>query len=600
MILRRLLFVAAVPLLAAWPVRPQSAHPALAYTVSFPHPEAHFLHVTMRAEGLKGELQDFKLPAWSPGYYHILDYAKFIQHFGAEDAAGHALPWERTTKNTWRVVAGNSPVIVLSYDVAATSPFGVQNFVNETRAYLSPAGVYMHPAAILGQPVTATFQLPSGWQRIASGLDPVPGRTNTFTASDYDVLYDCPTLIGNQETIEFAVSGRPHAVVLENIAPAVSRPKMLADLKLMVEAATRLIGDIPYRHYTFLMMGTGNGGIEHLNSASISFNGKSLESPEGYLRWLSYVAHEYFHNFNVKRIRPIALGPFDYDAENLTSMLWVSEGLSVYYQDLLLVRSGLMTRDQYLEKMQGAIAKFENAAGHHYQSATDSSLDTWSTNNAMTGDRNATISYYDNGAMLGAMLDLKIRTLSENRKSLDDVMRALYQRFYQQKKRGFTDAEFRHECEAAAGGDLSEVFDYAATTKDVDYTRYFALAGLTLDIKSEDAPGAWIGLDTQKRGTQLFVVSAAPGSPAESAGLRPGDEITSVVGNVQAIATVLAAGKPGDTLKLKISRGGAAQEVEVALAKNFKRSYRFQLRADASTLQADILKSWLRNESGRP
>ena len=599
MISRLQFLIAGALLSAACAARAQQSRPALAFTISFPHPDQHSFHVAMRCDGLKGELQDFKLPAWSPGYYRILDYARFVQHFRAEDGAGRALPWERTTKNTWRVVTANAAAIVLHYDVTATSTFGVQNFVNETRAYLSPAGVYLHPAN-LAQPVAVTFELPSAWQRIASGLDPVPGHPNSFTADDYDTLYDCPTLIGNQETIQFEVGGRPHYVVLENVGPAVSRPKMLADLKLMVEAATRLIGDIPYRHYTFLMMGTGNGGIEHLNSASISFNGKSLESPQGYLRWLSYVAHEYFHNFNVKRIRPIALGPFDYDAENLTAMLWVSEGLSVYYQDLLLVRAGLMTRDQYLEKMQGAIAKFENAPGHHYQSATDSSLDTWSTNNSMSGDRNSTISYYDNGAMLGAMLDLKIRTMSANRHSLDDVMRALYRKFYQQKRRGFTDAEFRQECEAAAGGDLGEVFDYASTTVDVDYPRYFALAGLTLGVQSDDAPGTWIGLDTQKRGSQIFVVSAAPGSPADSAGLRAGDEIASVAGNVQSIAAVLASAKPGDAMKLKVSRDGASRDVEVTLAKNFKRTYRFEIRPDATELQSAILKDWLRNENGRP
>ena len=205
--------------------------------------------------------------------------------------------------------------------------------------------------------------------------------------------------------LQFEVQGRPHRVVIENVAATVDRAKMLADLKKMVETATQLIGDIPYRHYTFLMMGTGNGGIEHMNSAAIAFNGASLNTENGYRGWLSYVAHEYFHNFNVKRIRPIALGTFDYETENLTNMLWVSEGLSVYYQDLVTLRAGLVTRDQYLEKMKNSMARFENASGRHYQSATESSLYTWGTS-GVGRDRNTTISYYDNGAMLGAMLDL--------------------------------------------------------------------------------------------------------------------------------------------------------------------------------------------------
>ncbi len=167
-------------------------------------------------------------------------------------------------------------------------------------------------------------------------------------------------------------------------------------------------------------------------------------------------------------------------------MLWVSEGLSVYYQDLVLVRAGLMTKDQYLTKMAGAIGTFDNSTGHRYQSATESSQNTWNSGSGVGGDRNTTISYYNNGAMLGAMLDLKIRDGSKNQKSLDDVMRSLYQKYYEQKKRGFTDAEFRAECEHAAGEKLDDVFSYASTTKEVNYAKYFALAGLKLEATFGD------------------------------------------------------------------------------------------------------------------
>ena len=288
--------------------------------------------------------------------------------------------------------------------------------------------------------------------------------------------------------------------------------------------------------------------MEHLNSASILFNGNSLGTPEGYLRWLSYVAHEYFHNFNVKRIRPLALGPFDYETENQTNMLWVSEGLSVYYQDLLLVRAGLMTRDQYLEKMSGAIARFENASGHRYQSATESSWNTWGTS-GVGGDRNTSISYYDNGGMLGAMLDLAIRTASANRKSLDDAMRALYQTYYKTKKRGFTDDEFREECERAAGRPLEEVFSYASTTREPDYARYFALAGLETKVKTEDAPGAYLGANVQARDGKLAVTGVDAESPAEAAGVRVGDWIAQIDGaaaSVKALSAALAAKMPGE------------------------------------------------------
>jgi predicted metalloprotease with PDZ domain len=311
------------------------------------------------------------------------------------------MAWERVARNTWRVVAANASTIVLNYDVFGNTAFPANSYLGDDRAYISPAGMFVHLAGQLQQPVSVEIRLPGNWSRIATGLDPVKGAPNTFEAADFDVLYDCPHPDRNQERFHFEVRGVLHFVAIENVPPAVDRPKMIADLKTMVTAATRLIGDVPYKHYTFLMMGRGAGGIEHANSSANQFDGNSLTTPAGYLRWLSFICHEYFHNFNIKRIRPLALGPFDYDQENLTNMLWVSEGLSVYYQDLILVRAGLMTSDQYLTKMAAAIGTFENATGHYYQSATESSQNTWNSGSGVGGDRNTTISYYNNGAMLG-------------------------------------------------------------------------------------------------------------------------------------------------------------------------------------------------------
>jgi predicted metalloprotease with PDZ domain len=561
----------------------------VSFTVSMPDPRNHTFHVVMRSDGISREIQDFKLPAWTPGYYRILDYARNVSNFRVADDAGRALPWEKVTKNTWRVATGGAASVVITYDVFANTSFVAQNALSEQRAFITPPGLYMHPADRLKNPVTVTFQLPPSWTRIANGLDPVAGRPNTFSAPDFDTFYDCPTLLGTQELVQFELKGIPHRIVLENVPPGVNREKMTADLKRMVDAAVRLMGDIPYKHYTFLMMGQGNGGIEHTNSAAISFNGNSLMTEGGYRRWLSYVCHEYFHHYNVKRIRPLALGPFDYDRENLTNMLWVSEGLSVYYQDLVILRAALLTREQYLEKMGDSITRFENATGHQYQSATDSSWNTWGTS-GVGNDRNTTISYYDNGAMLGAMLDLKIRHESRNRKSLDDVMRVLYRKYYQEKKRGFTDAEFRMECESAAGSALDEVFEYASTTRDVDYAKYFALGGLEVEIATEEATGAALGVNTQTRDGKLVVVTAANG-------LRAGDEILEAEGtraSPKSLNDLLIAKKPGDKLKLKISRAGATQEIEAILGLRTKRNFNIRPAANPNSLQTEILKDWLR------
>jgi predicted metalloprotease with PDZ domain len=365
------------------------------------------------------------------------------------------------------------------------------------------------------------------------------------------------------------------------------------------------------------MMGRGNGGIEHSNSSSNQFDGNSLSTPAGYLRWLSFIAHEYFHNFNVKRIRPIALGPFDYDQENLTNMLWVSEGLSVYYQDLVLVRAELMSPDQYLAKMSTAIGSFENASGRRYQSAVESSQNTWNSGSGVGGDRKTSISYYNNGAMIGAMLDLRIREASGNRKSLDDVMRTMYRKYYQEKKRGFTDAEFRAECDAAAGADLAGIFAYASTTREVDYARYFALAGVKLEVSTAEAPGGFIGLNTHSeeippaelpggggrggRGApppiRMLVTDFAANSPASNAGLAPGDRIVAIEGSAPSAAALnsaIEAKKPGESLMLRVSSRGAERDVAIRVAPNTKATYRLSVDSAATEGQNRIRDSWLR------
>jgi len=375
--------------------------------------------------------------------------------------------------------------------------------------------------------------------------------------------------------------------------------KMVDDLKRMVESATRLMDDIPYKHYTFLMIGRGNGGIEHANSAAISFNGGRLGNERSYEGWLSYVSHEYFHHFNVKRIRPLALGPFDYDTENLTAMLWVSEGLTVYYEDVVMVRAGLMTPERFIEKMGSAITNFERPPGRRYQSATESSLSTWG-GSGMGGDRDTSISYYNNGAMLGAMLDLKIRNESGNAMSLDDVMRALYRKYDLERKRGFTDAEFRAECEAAASGaTLDELFEYASTSKDVDYAKYFAYAGLDVRTTARDAAGGYLGLNTRSVEGGLVISGVTAGSPAERAGLNAGDLILDVGGEratAKALNTLLAARKAGDRIKLRLSVDGVEREMDIVVGGNVTYDYEISPVREPSPLQSEIFKDWLRTD----
>jgi predicted metalloprotease with PDZ domain len=255
------------------------------------------------------------------------------------------------------------------------------------------------------------------WANVATGLDDVPGKKFTYAAADFDVLFDSPLLIGNLETLPaFTVKGIPHYFTGYKLGDF-DRDAFMKDLKKIVEGGAAIIGDIPYKHYTFLGIGPGRGGIEHLNSSSLSFEGSQLNSTEGKVRMLSFIAHEYFHHYNVKRIRPIELGPFDYDSGSKTKLLWVSEGLTVYYEYLILKRSGLMTEQELFNAFRNNLSAYENKPGHMYQSVAQASYETWSDGPfGRTGDEvNKTISYYDKGPVLGMLLDFKIRHETKNR-----------------------------------------------------------------------------------------------------------------------------------------------------------------------------------------
>ena len=573
-----------------------AATPSFSFTVA-PQPAQKQFQVTLRCRGLNAGYTDFAMPEWMPGYYRLMNYASHVSHFAAHDTAGKALDWEQVTPHTWRVVTAGTPEVLLSYEVAPTRFFVAANSMDDQGAFIAPPGMFLYLPGRLALPATVAIHLPAAWHDIASGLAPVAGHADTFSAENFDLLFDSPILLGNFETLHFTVGGREHTLAIEDVPESVSRPKMAADLQRIVEAATRMMGTVPYPRYTFLLIGHGNGGIEHLTSAAAAFNGQDLGTPAGYQRWLSYIAHEYFHTFNVKRIRPLALGPFDYESENLTHMLWVSEGLTVYYEQVLLVRAGLMTPEEYLQSLSSGITSFENEAGRPYQSAAESSLGTWNSSYGGRSERTPTISYYDNGAMLGALLDLAIRHDSGGRRSLDDVMRALYRTYFVEKQRGFTDAEFQAACEAVAGQSLAEVFAYSATSAPMDYPKYFGYAGLRMATTAAPEPGATVGLDTDPDPEGgLRISGVAPDSPAARAGLKPGDRLLTLNGAAITSKSLsdLLAGQPG--AMATVTRAGDPRPVEMQLAARRKQTYRIEPAVAPNAAQIAIRTNWLRQD----
>jgi len=417
------------------------------------NPASHFFHVEMRCEGINKDTIFLKMPVWTPGYYQQLDFANNIENFHITDSKGNEVNYFKPVSNTWQLEKNISNFKVV-YDVKTTRPFVATPYVDDHRAYILPCGVFLFINGMLNHSAEVEVRPYSQWNNVATGLDSVAGKKFTYTAPDFDILYDCPILVGNLEELpSFTVKGIPHRFIGYQLGDF-DKTQFMNELKKIVEAATNMMGDIPYKHYTFISIGPGAGGIEHLDNTTVSFSGNAYQTQEGRIRLMHFLAHEYFHHYNVKRIRPIELGPFDYDHGPRTKLLWVSEGLSVYYEYMLVHRAGLSTNEELLNAFRNNMIAFENKPGRLYQSLEQSSYDTWS-DGPFGGDLNKSISYYDKGPVVGLILDFRIRELTQNKRSLDDVMRYVYREYYQKKKRGFTDAEFREACEKVAGASLS-------------------------------------------------------------------------------------------------------------------------------------------------
>ena len=449
----------------------QKPLPSVYFTVDLHDTGKHCFRITMRLAPMPSDSLDLFLPRWTPGYYQLMNFARGLTDFHISGGR-----WTRPDSSMWRIYAPKGAPITVTYTIKAERRFVANPYLGSDHAYILPGGVFLYPRGMLDHPALIHLLSNPGWTA-ATGLSK---KDDDYYARDFDELYDEPVLAGPLETLPtFTVKGIPHTFTGVDLGDF-DKAAFMRDLQKIVEAGTGLMGDIPYDHYVFLSIGNGRGGIEHANSCSLSFNGKDLGTENGRKRMLSFIAHEYFHGYNVKRIRPVELGPFDYQRENRTNLLWLSEGFTVYYEYILLKRAGITSPDDLFHALERNIAAYENTTGHLYQSLTEASYETWS-DGPFGGSLEKTISYYDKGPVVAMLLDLAIRHQTHNASSLDDVMVRLYREYYQQKKRGFSDAEFRQTCEIVAGAPLEEVFSYATTTKDLDYNKYLGYAGLILE-----------------------------------------------------------------------------------------------------------------------
>lgn len=578
---------------------------SLAFVVSMPEPSNHLYHVELSCKGSDQKTLSFNMSTWTPGFYEIVDFAGAVTNFHVTDEKGDPIAWKKSGENTWEVNNHHQSPFTITYDVKAVNPFIGNVYLDEKYGYIIPGALLMYLNESLKHPVTVQVIPYNKWPAfVATGLNPLPGKPNTFLAADFDELYDSPILLGNLETLpSFTVKGIPHQFIGYNLGDF-DRTLFMNDLKKIVESGIHLIGDIPYTHYTFLAVGFPGGGfagIEHLNSSSLMIGNKDLLAPGRKEVFYSFLAHEYFHLYNVKRIRPIELGPFDYSKENYTNLLWISEGFTNYYEYMMMRTAGLMSDSQVLTEFQDHIKNYENKPGHLYQSANAASRGIWAIRGNPTArtaaELDSTISVYDKGCIIGLMLDLKIRHETANRRSLDDVMRTLYHDYYQVKKRGFTEKEFQQQCEHIAGVSLSPFFSYASTVNSIDYPTYFSYAGLNIDTTDHPRSGNDMGITIGLRDSAVLIRDVDWKSPAWKAGLQQNDQLLSVDSvkiTPDLFSQYLKGKNDGDKINVHFIREHKEQHVVVILNPWSMKTFAISPVMQPTRLQSLIYNSWMR------
>jgi predicted metalloprotease with PDZ domain len=441
---------------------------------------------------------DLMMPTWSPGYYRVEDYAANVREVRAETPRGQPLAVEQTSANRWRVGTRGEPFVRLSYRVFCRQRTVTTNYVDADYAVLNGAPTFITLAENATRPHLVRIELPAGWTAAKTGLDDAPGnQAHHFRAADYETLVDSPIVAGKLGIRTFEVAGKPHVVVSAGNADGWDGDRGTRDLQAFVEETHRFWGFLPYEKYVFLLLfRPGGGGLEHRNSNLSTVVARPRPRPDGTpapptARWpsLGLLAHEYFHLFNVKRLRPIELGPFDFEKPPVTGSLWIAEGVTSYYSGLLMTRAGLQTPDEYLASLSSLIGGLQASPGRLLQSVERSSLEVWNNSNSGVNPSAGTVSYYNKGHVLGLLLDAKIRRATGGRASFDDVMRLAYRRY--SGARGFTAAEFRQTAEEVAGIDLRGWFASAvASTDELDYTDLLEWYGLRF-VTSGGSAGAW-------------------------------------------------------------------------------------------------------------
>jgi len=582
----------------------------LAYTVRVDRPTTHMVGIDIVARQVESNELKFIIPAWAPGRYAIYDFAKNVQDFSAEGADSHPLPWIKLDKQTWRVGAGEARGTVhVHYQVFANDLTGSFSQVDSEHANLNGPSVFMYVDEHKPDPIELTVEAPAQW-KVLSGFQ-TSTTERTFHAPSYDRLVDTPLEIsGNCTLDQFQEQGKTIGVAVHTYNDDDSdRTALIAGLKKIVHAEMTSMPPPDFEHYLFIFhfvpdISMGDG-MEHLNSTQIIVQGSVRDSTQ---EALETAAHEFFHLWNVKRLRPAALGPFDYTRENYSRSLWVAEGITSYYGYLFLLQSGLWTRGQFLNRLANEMYTLDREPGKKVMSAEASGFSAWffdrSPQMQETNFSNTTISYYNKGALLAMLLDLEVRSRTQGRKSLLDVMHYMYHQFYEAPAttyygpgRGYEEKDLVEALDSVTGSDFAPFFErYVSGTDALPYQETLALGGLQLlTEKPADAPPTLgVSVQTEIRGARI--VSIVPGSAADRGGLSRDDLLIDIDNQSLATEDLPTRLKPypvGANVTINVERHGRRERITVTLDPPVRSRYSLIPLSSATPEQVAIREAWL-------
>lgn len=578
------------------------------FRVILVEPEKHRVRIEATYHGL-GDSSDVTLflPVWTPGSYLVREYAQFLTNVQATGDDGDARQVRKSSKSSWVVDTRDTNSIHVSYEVYGHDLGVRNNHIDSTHAFLTPTAVFLYPEDRLGDAIEVDVVAPANWQ-VFTQLRRLMDSHAFFAATDFDELFDSPIEVGPHPSFEFEVAGAKHTVVFWGKGNY-EIERLTRDLPPIVQANAAVFGGkLPYESHLTVVLLTEDqfGGLEHRCSTALMYPRHEFSSAKGscdlpvtdekYIGFLSLFAHEHFHTWHVKRIRPEALGPFDYQRENYTRDLWTIEGITNYYNDLTLLRAGRIDAQRFLSLLATQIKRLDGVPGRFAQSLEESSYDAWiRLYRPHENNINATVSYYLKGHIVAALLDVYLRAETDGVKGLDDVMGYLWQ--HHSDERGYPEAKFDELVLDATGIDVASLFDkWVRRAEELELDEIFSGVGLKLQRTWDEAgPKPWIGISTKPLAGRLTVATVLAGTPAHGK-LSPGDEIVAINGfrvgpsNLQELLRVAGVGNSAD---VHVFRDGILMTVTLDIGAEPPTKYSFVALEDQAD---DILASrqaWL-------